>query len=119
MKLDKDGYEIYNDDDQKLGVPLQVPTLRDKIRQLIISEQDLQNMKNGPAETWEEANDFDIGDDEELKSEYEIDDPIDPELYTDPSPEKEAPKNETESKAEQDPKRDDKTETNAGKKEEK
>ena len=119
MKLDKDGYEIYNDDDQKLGVPLQVPTLRDKIRQLIISEQELQNMKNGPAETWEEANDFDIGDDEELKSEYEIDDPIDPELYTDPTPEEKAPKDEAKQEAKQDSKGNDKTETTTSKKEEK
>lgn len=47
------------------------PTLRDQIRQMVRSERLAQAARDCGAETFEEADDFDVGDDLDPKSPYE------------------------------------------------
>lgn len=71
--LNKDGYEIPDPVPLARHFSIQAEeTLADKIKRMVRFE--LSQQVKEVAETWEEADDFDVGDDPELSSPYELSD---------------------------------------------
>ena len=83
-KYDERGYEIM--DDRPLQPPIgyhRQPSLSDQIRQMVRSEALAREAEQSGLETFEEADDFDIGDDYDPRSPYEDD--FDPQEAIDPA----------------------------------
>lgn len=73
-KLDKQGFEI--PDPKPMALPVGFvapPTLTEMVRNLVRYEVSRAAASEGE-ETWEEADDFVVGDEPELQSPYELDD---------------------------------------------
>lgn len=80
MKLDKYGREMVSP--LPIAPPIgykKSPTLAEQIRAMVVSEKLRQEALAAGAETFEEADDFDVGDDYDPTSPYEVDfDPLPP-----------------------------------------
>lgn len=81
-RLDADGNEVLDQTPVALPVRFKRPqSLLDQMR-AVVHEMSLR-AQEFDVETWEEANDFEVGDDFEFTSQYEVDDVHDENFYAD------------------------------------
>lgn len=97
--IDENYHEVPNPQPEELIVSKRPPSLQEQIQRLI-KVQLSQEMGQQGAETWEEANDFDIPEEVDPISGYEINDmideePIEPPPVPEPEPEPPSPATES------------------------
>lgn len=84
--IDDNYHEVPNPRPEEIIVSKRPPSLQEQIQRLVRTELSNQVASQG-AETWEEANDFDIPEEIDPISGYEINDMIEEEPIPEPEPE--------------------------------